>query len=82
MVGQRTWQLYDVLQLHGEKVAWLTKPCSTWKENPGFLRFEDFLMRLEVVNDAGERDVKLVEVKHYLLDDFDCSPGFYRLQYG
>ena len=59
MVGPRSWQLLDML---GEEGAWLTEPCSTWETHAGFRRFQDYVTRLEVVNDAAERDVKLVEV--------------------
>ena len=62
MVGPRTWQLFDILGLYGDHVKWLELPHDSWEESDGYRRFEDFVERLEVVNDQGERGVKLIQV--------------------
>ena len=60
LVGPRTWLLIDLLKLEGEDLAWLTLPPATWDMHPGFI--SGFISSLEVVNDAGERGVKLIQV--------------------
>ena len=62
LVGPRTWLLIDLLKLEGEDLAWLTLPPATWDMHPGFKTLSGFISSLEVVNDAGERGVKLIQV--------------------
>ena len=62
MVGPCSWQLLNMLELHGEKVAWLEQHPSTWVSDPHFIRFAEFITAMEVTGDGGERTIKLIEV--------------------
>ena len=62
LVGPRTWQLFDLLHLDSDQVHWLTLPQKVWEEDANYRRFKDFISHLEVVNDSGERGVKLIQV--------------------
>ena len=62
MVGPRTWQILEILGLHGSQVEWLRQDPGLWEANEGYRRLEDFVTRLEVTNDGSERDVKLIQV--------------------
>ena len=55
LVGPRTWLLFNLLQLDEAELLWLTLPSNVWLDHLGF-------SSLGVVNDAGERAVKLIQV--------------------
>ena len=63
-MGPRSWQLFDMLHLEADQVTWLTLPQKVWEEDAGYRRFQNFISHLEVVNDCGERGVKLIQVKY------------------
>ena len=62
LVGPRTWLLFNLLQLEEAELLWLTLPSNVWQDHLGFTKLSQFLSSLEVVNDAGERAVKLIQV--------------------
>ena len=62
LVGPRTWLLFNLLQLDEAELLWLTLPSNVWLDHLGFTKLSQFLSSLEVVNDAGERAVKLMQV--------------------
>ena len=53
-----------MLHLQADQVTWLTLPQKVWEEDAGYRRFQNFISHLEVVNDCGERGVKLIQVKY------------------
>ena len=61
LLGPRSWQLFHILDLGGDEVAWLGKPSSEWEDSPGFTRFKEFVENLTIVNDSAERSVKLIQ---------------------
>ena len=73
LVGPRTWLLFHLLQLKERDVAWLTSPPELWEMDPGFKTFSGFISSLEVVNDPGERGVKLIQVFHNLIAHFEVK---------
>ena len=57
MVGPRSWQLLDMLELKAEdQTKWLAEHPSKWEENEGFLRFQDFITRLDVLMMLGKEE--------------------------
>jgi hypothetical protein len=47
--------------MDGEKLEWLMLPPNTWSLMSQFKRFSEFVLNLPVVNDAAERNVKLLQ---------------------
>ena len=46
----------------GEKdLQWLKQDATSWPLDPGFLKFQEFVNNLTVVNDPAERSVKLIQ---------------------
>ena len=55
LVGARSWMIFHLLQIG---TAWLQRPVRRWTEDPEYMRVQEFLKDLKVVNDIAEQCVK------------------------
>ena len=55
-VGVDSWKFFDLMKVDS---SFLELPVRTWCDNAEYLRAKDVVDHLCVVNDAGERGVKL-----------------------
>lgn len=60
-VGQRSWLLFDLLDI---PVNWMRHDPQNWLLSEAFRRFQDMITSLEVVNDCAERSIK--DVTQYI----------------
>ena len=59
--GERSWKLFDDLQISEESKNWMLLPCEEWKKHESFLKFEKYVKSLACVNDTSERKIKLIQ---------------------
>jgi hypothetical protein len=60
-VGNASKTVFDILKLNKEQIEFLLLPPSTWQLLSVFMRLQQFALSLPIVNDAAERNVKLIQ---------------------
>ena len=53
--------IFDILDIKNNDTDWLRLPPSVWHLITPFKKFQNFIKNLPVVNDAAERNVKLIQ---------------------
>ena len=53
--------MFDILNFDKVKREWLKLPPKHWKLMSYYREFESFVFQLPVVNDAAERNVRLIQ---------------------
>ena len=53
--------IFKILKIEKESLEWLRLPPNLWHLISGFRKFEEFVKNVPVVNDAAERNVKLIQ---------------------
>ena len=61
LLGPESWLIFDKLELTESDLKWLSEDPQTWDIFPGFVRFQNFMKKLTIVNDPAERGVGLVK---------------------
>ena len=61
LIGPRSWTIFNMLNLQGERMDWLEKDVDCWILSEGYQEFERFSRGLRVVNDTAERGIKLIQ---------------------
>ena len=66
LVNPRSHLIFHLFRLGS---GWLSRPVRTWKTDPEYLKFGQFLHHLKVVNDIAERHIKdMGEYKDMVID--------------
>ena len=60
-VGPKSRLMFSLLQFSPAELDWLQFSCDQWDRFSGYQRFSQFVKKLAVVNDAGERGVKAIQ---------------------
>ena len=60
-VGPRSNLIFNLLEFSAAELDWLKFDSSEWEKFSGFQKFLEFVKKLAVVNDAGERGVKGIQ---------------------
>lgn len=55
-VNENSWFLFHVLDV---QCTWLATPPETWEQNDCFVKVQNYLRHMKVVNDSAERGIKL-----------------------
>ena len=61
LVGSRSRLVFSLLHLSDAELDWLKFPCDQWERFSGYQKFSNFVLKVAVVNDAGERGVKAIQ---------------------
>ena len=61
LLGPESWLIFDKLELTESDLKWLSEDPQTWDIFPGFIRFQNIMKKLTIVNDPAERGVGLVK---------------------
>ena len=61
LVKAKSWQVFAILDMGDDDLQWLKQDAASWPLDPGFLKFQEFVNNLTVVNDPAERSVKLIQ---------------------
>ena len=60
-IKKESWALFNILGLTIEQSFWMELPHQFWYKFPGYIKFQDFVKSIDVVNDCSERPVKLIQ---------------------
>ena len=60
-VNKNSRIIFDILDIKNNDTDWLRLPPSVWHLITPFKKFQNFIKNLPVVNDAAERNVKLIQ---------------------
>ena len=61
-LGPESWLLFNKLGFSDVEMEWLMLDPSDWHKMSCFVRFQDFVKNLDIVNDSAERGVGLVKM--------------------
>ena len=60
-ITKESWLVFQILGQNKTQCKWMLYPASSWHIDADYLKFQQFVKSLAVVNDASERAVKLVQ---------------------
>ena len=61
LIKNESWTLFNTLGLTIEQCIWMELPHQFWYKFIGYIKFQEFVNSIDVVNDCSERAVKLIK---------------------
>ena len=60
-ITQDSFLVFHLLKQQPEDLNWLVEPVADWENNHSYMKFNDYIKKLAVVNDPAERMIGLIK---------------------